>query len=213
MVPGIPDVEVPRAVNRYPVRVVQLRRRRRPAIPAEPVFARPRYRRDHPRLRVHPPHPVVQRIPDVEVPRAVNRYPARLPQLRRRRGPAIPAVTLLARPRYRRDDALRFLRLRRREAEREPEQRRRNPPHRLPSRVVPFCHCSSTPSPVRFPPDTGRNQKPQEREHIPLRADSGSVCLIASLALINDRNAPAMSGYSPPPPPHVKRIFEEILSY
>ena len=149
---------------------------------------------------------------DVEVPPAINREASHVIQLRLRRQPAVPAESLPARSRYRRDGALRFLRPRRRESEREPKQRRRQPPHRLPTRVVPFRHNSSTPFPIASPSETGRNQKPQEREHIPLRADSGSVCLIASLALINDRNAPAMSGYSPPPP-NVKRIFKEVLSY
>ena len=58
-----------------------------------------------------------------------------------------------------------FLCLRWREAQREPEQRRRRDPlARLPSRVFPFCprrHCSSTPFPGRSPPGTGRNQEPQ----------------------------------------------------
>ena len=96
------DVEVPPAINREASRA-QLRLRRRPAVPAESLPARSRYRRDHPRLPVHLPHPGVVLVRDVEVPRAVNREASHVIQLRLRRQPAVPAESPLARSRYRRD--------------------------------------------------------------------------------------------------------------
>ena len=101
------DVEVAGAVHRDILRPVQLRGRGRAAVAAESRRARPCHRGDHAGARRHFPDALVAAVGDVEMAGAVHRYTEREIEPRLGRRAVVAAEPRYARPRDRRDHAVR----------------------------------------------------------------------------------------------------------
>ena len=101
MVIQVGDVHVARRIHRHSNGLIELGRRRRTAITAEPRNTGARDRHDGP-VRGDPAYPVALNFSDVHVPRQIHGHANRPIELGRRRRTAIAAVTLDAVARDRR---------------------------------------------------------------------------------------------------------------
>ena len=98
MILGIHDKHIPRAVASYRLRPIELALYRRPPVPAIPLRARSRNRRDNPR-RVNPAYRIPLPLAHIDIPPAVSAHRARPENPRLNRQPAVARMRLFARPR------------------------------------------------------------------------------------------------------------------